>query len=86
MYDVKELTLPREGLHGMMQCYRRQHFVASNDLHEPLESYFGKYAQEIWERNWMDFDMHTLLLDRKLLKPVEYVQSDIGGDDSEETS
>ena len=24
-----------------------------------LENYFGKYAQEIWERNWMNLDMHT---------------------------
>ena len=28
------VTSTREGLHGMMQCYRRQHFAASNDLHE----------------------------------------------------
>ena len=25
------VTSTREGLHGMMQCYRRQHFAASND-------------------------------------------------------
>ena len=25
--------------------------MASNDLHEHLESYFGKFAQEISERN-----------------------------------
>ena len=28
-----------------------------------LENYFGKYAQEVWERNWMNLDMHTMLLD-----------------------
>ena len=28
------VTSTREGLHGMMQCYRQQHFVASDDLHE----------------------------------------------------
>ena len=33
-----------------------------------LENYFGKYAQEVWERNWMNLDMHTMLLDTKLLK------------------
>ena len=44
-----------------------------------LESYFGKHAQEVWERNRMDPDMHTWLLDTKLLKAhvVEYVQSNI---------
>ena len=32
--NVKEWMPLREGRHVMMQCYRRQHFVASNDLHE----------------------------------------------------
>ena len=32
--NVKELTSLREGLHDMMQCDRRQHFAAGNDLHE----------------------------------------------------
>ena len=32
--NVKEFMPLREGLHEMMQCYRRQHFAASNDLHE----------------------------------------------------
>ena len=32
-----------------------------------LESYFGRHAQEVWERNWMNPDMHTMLLDTKLL-------------------
>ena len=33
-----------------------------------LESYyFGNFAQEIWERNWMNPEMHTILLDTKLL-------------------
>ena len=39
MHYVKELTLLREGLHEMMQCYRRQHFAASNDLHEHLRGH-----------------------------------------------
>ena len=34
MNYVKELTLLREGLHEMMQSYRRQHFAANDDLHE----------------------------------------------------
>ena len=34
MHHVKELTLLREGLHEMVQRYKRQHFVASNNLHE----------------------------------------------------
>ena len=110
MHYVQELKLSREGLHEMMQCCKRQHFAASNDLHEhprghssrrestrmkfmnipmgyskmrsesseymwkttailfPLQSYFGKYAQEDWERNRMDPDMHTTLLDTELLK------------------
>ena len=99
------VTATLEGLHGMMHCYRRQHFAASNDRHQhprghsswrestrmkfmnnPMEyskmrsepsehmwktivilihlaNYFGKYAQEVWERIWMNLDMHTLLLD-----------------------
>ena len=32
-----------------------------------LESYFGRHAQEVWERNWMNPDMDTMLLDTKLL-------------------
>ena len=32
-----------------------------------LENYFGKYAQEVWENNWMNPDVHTMLLDTKLL-------------------
>ena len=28
------VTSTREGLHEMMQCHRRQHFAASNDLRE----------------------------------------------------
>ena len=34
IHNVKELMFPREGLREMVQCYRRQHFAASNDLHE----------------------------------------------------
>ena len=34
IHYVKELTLLREGLHEMMQCYKQQHFAASDDLHE----------------------------------------------------
>ena len=28
-----------------------------------LESYFGQHAQEVWERNQMDPDMHTMFSD-----------------------
>ena len=35
-----------------------------------LENYFGKCAQEVWERNWMNPDMHTMLLDTKLLNAM----------------
>ena len=34
MHHVKELMFPRAGLREMVQCYRRQHFAASNDRHE----------------------------------------------------
>ena len=34
IHYVKELPPLREGLHEMMQCYKRQHFAASEDLHE----------------------------------------------------
>ena len=27
-----------------------------------LESYFEEHALEVWERNWMDLEMHTTLL------------------------
>ena len=49
---------------------------------------FWKNAQEVWERNWMNLDLHTMLLDTKPSERhvVEYVQSNIDGDDSEETS
>ena len=110
--SVKELTLLREGLHEMIQYYRRQHFAASNDLREhPIghsslgESTTMKFTNIqmeysemrfessvfMWEttgaflnswrikiatlkstgrksvRTRMDPDMHTMLLDTKLL-------------------
>ena len=45
-----------------------EHMWKTTDILIHLESYFGKYAQEVWERNRMDPDMHTVLLDTKLLK------------------
>ena len=33
-----------------------------------LECYFGRHDKEVGDRNWMDPDMHTVLLDTKLLK------------------
>ena len=104
-------TSTREGLREMMQYYRRQHFAASNDLHEHpsghsswrdstrvkfmniqmrcskmrsepseymwktrvmlthLESNFGNYAQEGWERIRMDPDMRNVL-HTKLVKAM----------------
>ena len=32
-----------------------------------LDNCVGKYAQEAWERNRLNLDMHTMLLDTKLL-------------------
>ena len=32
-----------------------------------LENYFGTYPQEVWGRNWINPDMHTMLLDTKRL-------------------
>ena len=32
-----------------------------------LENYFGEYAQEVWERNWMNPKMHAMLFDTKCL-------------------
>ena len=122
------VTSTREGLHCMMQCYRRQHFAASNDLREHedirrggaltrmkfvniqmeyskmrselseyvrktrcilihLQNYIVQHAQEVRERNWMNLDMHTMLLDTKLQRHVvENVQSNIDGDVSEGVS
>ena len=28
-----------------------------------MESYFEERAQDVWERNWINLDMHTTLLD-----------------------
>ena len=36
-----------------------------------LESYFGKHAQEVWERNRMDPDMHTMFSNRDNPKLME---------------
>ena len=35
--------------------------------HDSLGELFWKNAQEVWERNWMNLDLHTMLLDTKLL-------------------
>ena len=37
---------------------------------DSLGELFRKYAQEVWERNWMKPDMHTMLLDTKLLRAI----------------
>ena len=37
---------------------RRVSFLHQNSL----ESNFEEHAQEVWERNWMNLDMHTTLL------------------------
>ena len=38
-----------------------------------LESYIEEHAQEISERNWMNPEMHTTLLNMKDLKPSETI-------------
>ena len=43
-----------------------------------LESYIEKRAQEIWERNWMNPEMHTTLLNMN--------KSKTAGNDSEGAS
>ena len=35
-----------------------------------MESYFKERAQDVWERSWMNPDMHTTLLDMNILKPI----------------
>ena len=35
-----------------------------------LESYFEEHAQEVWERNWMNLEMQTTLLNTYLLKLI----------------
>ena len=52
--NVKELMPTSEGLLEMMQCYRRQHFVASNDPHEHPRGHFVLeriYEDEIQENS-----------------------------------
>ena len=53
-------------------------FLNSWRIKTALESYFEEHAQEVWERNWMDREMQTML--------VEHVSSKIDCDDSEGTS
>ena len=36
-----------------------------------LENYFGKYAHVNWERNWMNLDIRTMLLDTNTRKLIE---------------
>ena len=43
-----------------------------------LESYFEERAQEVWERNWMNPDMHTTLLDVNNLQPMELILMVLG--------
>ena len=47
-----------------------------------------RHAKEVWDRNWMNLDMHTMRLDAKLLNAMslKIVRSNIDGEDSEETS
>ena len=52
--NVKEWMPLRDGLHEMMQCYRRQHFVASNDLQKhPRKTFIVEriYEDEIHEHS-----------------------------------
>ena len=35
-----------------------------------LESYFEEHAQEVWEKNWMNLEMQTTLLNRSLPKLI----------------
>ena len=62
-------------------------FINSWRIKITLESCFGKNAQEVWQRNRVDLDMHTVLLDTKLLKATLLnAQSNIDGNDSEGAS
>ena len=51
------------------------------------ENYFGKYVPQVWESIWMNPDMHTTLLDTKLLSAalLNMYNPILMGDDSEET-
>ena len=41
---------------------QRGFFTYSWRIKIALESYFEEHALEVWERNWMDPEMHTTLL------------------------
>ena len=43
-------------------------FLNSRRIKIALQSYFEEHAKEVWERNRMNPEMHTMLLDTKLLK------------------
>ena len=65
--NVKELTSLREGLHGMMQCDRRQHFAASNDLHE----HPGRHAE--WKESPRTKFMNIQMDSKMRSEPSEYM-------------
>ena len=52
---------------GDNRCF----FINSCRIKIALESYFEKHAQEVWERNRMDLDMHTMWLDINNLNLME---------------
>ena len=45
------------------------------------ESFFEEHAHEIWERNWMNHEMHTTLLNMHNLKLMETILKPLRGSD-----
>ena len=48
-------------------------FTNSWRIEIALESYFEEYAQEVWERNWMNPEMQTTLLNTYPPKLIETI-------------
>ena len=66
---LREKDLCADGMFGRCDQNRvnmfgkqREFFINSWRIKIALESYFDEHAQEVWERNWMNPEMQTTLL------------------------
>ena len=66
------IRIPSRDSFFMIQ-YLERHYVCDNPNVIHLESHFEQRALEVRERSWMNPDMHTMLLDMNILKPMEMI-------------
>ena len=43
-------------------------FLIVGEPKKALETYFEEHAKEVWERHWMNSEMHTTLLNMNIQK------------------